>query len=134
MTTCTRKFPVAWPLAICLLLPTLTRGETTVQAWAQRYHGPGSGTDSAVAVATDSSNSVIVTGYSDGGGSTYDYATIKYSSAGAPLWTNRYNGPANTVDIAQAVTLDSSNNVIVTGYSAGVATKDVLELAARALK
>ena len=27
-----------------------------------------------------------------GGGSPYDLATIKYSSAGIPLWTNRYPG------------------------------------------
>ncbi len=47
----------------------------------------------------------------------YDYATIKYSSAGVPLWTNRYNGPANREDYAYAVAVDGSNNVIVTGSS-----------------
>ncbi len=34
-----------------------------------------------------------------------------------PLWTNRYNAPANLDDIAYAVAVDGSNNVIVTGYS-----------------
>ena len=65
----------------------------------------------------DSSNNVVVTGYSDGGGYNYDYATIKYSSAGVPLWTNRHDGPANYFDHATAVAVDGSNNVIVTGYS-----------------
>ena len=47
-------------------------------------------------MAVDGSNNVVVTGYSSGSGSDYDYATIKYSAAGVPLWTNRYNGPGNT--------------------------------------
>ena len=69
------------------------------------------------AVAVDGSNNVIVTGYSAGSGSGFDYATIKYSSAGVPLWTNRYNGPGNGDDTAAAVAVDGSDNVIVTGYS-----------------
>jgi len=32
-------------------------------------------------------------------------------------WVNRYNGPANSDDRAQAMTLDKSGNIYVTGYS-----------------
>ncbi len=77
------------------------------------------GGDYAWAAAVDGSNNVIVTGYSTGSGSGYDYATIKYSSAGLPLWTNRYNGPGNGADEANAVVVDRSGNVIVTGFSGG---------------
>ena len=117
MKTTFRTLTVAWPLVIFLLLPALTRAETAVQAWVQRYNGPGNGDDYATAVAVDGSNNVIVTGYSYGAETSYDYATIKYSSAGVPLWTNRYNGPGNGDDDALAVAVDGSNNVIVTGYS-----------------
>jgi hypothetical protein len=90
-----------------------------VPLWTNRYNGPGNGWDQAIAVAVDGDNNVIVTGSSPGSGTYYDYATIKYSSDGVPLWTNRYNGPANNVDEALAVAVDSGNNVIVTGYSTG---------------
>jgi hypothetical protein len=118
MQTIFRKPTVAWPLVIFFLLPTLTHAETAVQAWVQRYHAFGNGSDGADAVAVDGNNNVIVTGTSYGGsGSLGDYVTIKYSSAGVPLWTNRYNGPGNGGDHPAAVAVDGSNNVIVTGDS-----------------
>ena len=117
MQTTLRKLTVAWLLAIFLLLPARTRAETGVPVWTNRYNGPGNRIDQAAAVVVDGSNNVIVTGYSDGGGSYYDYSTIKYSSAGVPLWTNLYNSPGNGDDRATALAVDASNNVIVTGYS-----------------
>jgi uncharacterized delta-60 repeat protein len=108
---------------IFLLLPALTRAETAVQAWVQRYSAAVTVSDylitKALVVLVDSSNSVIVTGYSPGNGSSYDYLTIKYSSAGVPLWTNRYNGTGNGDDFVIAAAVDGSNNVIVTGESVG---------------
>ena len=97
-----RKLTLFWPLIILPSFPTLTPAETAVQAWAQRYNGLGNGPDLVHAMAVDSSNNVIVTGTSTGSGSGYDYATIKYSSAVTPLWTNRFNGPANGIAAANA--------------------------------
>jgi hypothetical protein len=110
--------------SLVCFFPAPTRAETPVQAWIQRYNGPGNNTDVAQAVAVDGSNRVIVTGYSYGGSSGSDYATIQYSSAGVPLWTNRYNGPGNGSDSAVAVAVDASNNVIVTGVSQVVTNDD----------
>ena len=50
--------------ALLCLWPALTRAETAVQAWVQRYNGPGNGGDQAYAMALDSSNNIIVTGES----------------------------------------------------------------------
>ncbi len=54
-----------WPACSTtfLLLPALTRAETAVQAWVQRYDGPANGNDRAYAMAVDRSNNVIVTGF-----------------------------------------------------------------------
>jgi uncharacterized delta-60 repeat protein len=90
-----------------------------VPLWTNYYSGLPSGDDYATAMALDSSGNVFVTGESHGSGSQFDYATIKYSSAGVPLWTNRYNGPDNFNDGATAVTPDGSGNVFVTGNSFG---------------
>jgi hypothetical protein len=87
--------------------------------WTRRYNGP-SGIDDATAIAVDGSGNVVVTGESRSGSSD-DYATIKYSSAGVALWTNRYDGPANGEDLPSAVAVDGSGNVYVTGSSAGSA-------------
>jgi hypothetical protein len=123
MQTDLRKLTVAWPLAIILLLPALTRADTAGQAWVQRYNGPANGNNEANAVAVDGSNNVIVTGTSCNG-VDHDYATIQYSSAGVPLWTNRYHQPGNYINCAGAIAVDGSHNVIVTGYSSNGTNSD----------
>jgi hypothetical protein len=53
---------------------------------------------------------------------TTDYATLAYSSAGVPLWTNRYNGPANGDDVPltkRSLALGPDGSVHVTGASDG---------------
>ena len=98
---------------------TIAYSNAGMALWTNRYNGPGNDDDQATAIAADTNGSVFVTGWSSGGGANYDYATIKYSTAGVPLWTNRYNGPGNGIDRAAAIAVDSNGDVIVTGYSTG---------------
>lgn len=87
--------------------------------WISRYNGPGNGIDEAFAVVCDASSNIYVTGSSMGSGSNLDYATVKYNSTGQEQWAVRYNGPANFIDIGNAIAVDASGNVYVTGLSTG---------------
>ncbi len=87
------------------------------QLWVKTYNGPGNSSDGANAIAVDGSGNVYVSGRSYGSGTDWDYATIKYSTNGKQLWVKRYNGQANDSDYANAIAVDSSGNVYVTGGS-----------------
>jgi hypothetical protein len=41
-----------------------------------------------------------------------DFATIKYNTSGAQQWVSRYDGAAHSSDIAYAIALDISGNVM----------------------
>lgn len=85
--------------------------------WVQRYNGPGNGGDEPAAITMDEHGNVYVTGKSNGAGTFFDYATIKYAPDGTPLWVARYNGTANSTDEATGIALDDAGNVYVTGKS-----------------
>ncbi len=98
---------------------TIKYSTSGMALWTNIFNGSGNGEDVARAIAVDGSGNVYVTGYSTGNGSGQDYATIKYSASGVPLWTNHFNGAGNGDDAAKAIVVDVSGNVYVTGYATG---------------
>jgi hypothetical protein len=95
--------------------PFRASAQIAYQAWLQRYE-PVGGPCEASAIVVDQDGNVLVTG-DFWNGTNSDYATLKYSNAGTPLWTNRYDGPGNLSDVPAAIAVDQSGNVFVTGSS-----------------
>jgi hypothetical protein len=95
-------------------------------AWIRRYNGPDeySPYDDATAIEVDSSGNVYVAGHSVGSWTNYDYAIIKYYPNGDTAWVRRYNGQGypQAIDEANAIAVDGSGNVYVTGQSIGSGT------------
>jgi uncharacterized delta-60 repeat protein len=93
------------------------------ELWVARYNGPGDGVDIPHAISLDASGNVYVTGESEGSGTYFDFATLKYDTDGNELWAARHNGPendyddrpGNSYDRAGAIAVDASGNIYVTG-------------------
>lgn len=112
-------FTVEAVVAAMWFVPSACIAQSGIPIWTNHYAGPGNGNDQASAIVADAAGSIYVTGSSAGNSGDLDFSTLKYSSAGAPVWTNRYNGPGNGNDVALEMVVDSMSNVIVTGRSIG---------------
>ena len=103
---------------LILVAPAAAKAQT--EQWVARYNGQGGA--NSIAVDSNTGN-VYVTGFSWGGETLQDYATVAYDAAGTELWVARYNGPANGYDVPSAIAVDSNTgNVYVTGRSDGIGT------------
>jgi hypothetical protein len=96
-------------------IATIKYNSAGIVQWIHRYDGPTGDDDEGYDIALDDSGYIYVTGYSRGAATYPDYITIKYYSYGDTVWTARYNGPFGGIDIANALALDDSGNVYVTG-------------------
>jgi len=101
---------------------TIKYNSAGMQQWVAHYNGLADSTDLASALKVDAAGNVYVTGQSRGLGTAYDYATIKYNSAGVEQWSARYNGLGNLDDIPTALGIDAAGNVYATGRSNGLGT------------
>jgi hypothetical protein len=74
-------------------------------------------------IAVDSSGNIIACGTKGVSGSPgnptndVDWHVRKYDPTGTLIWEHTYSGPANLLDYAYRVTVDSKDNVIVAGYT-----------------
>lgn len=104
-------------MKICFIFISVVLFITGVQAqeWVTRYNGSKNDADWANDIAIDSLGNVYVTGYSTSSAS--DYATVKYNNSGVEQWVARYHGLGSDFDWANAIVLDASGNVYVTGQS-----------------
>lgn len=92
-------------------------------AWIASFDKSG-GEDVPTAVAVDSSDNVIVTGYV-WNGLNFDVHTVKYSGvSGSVLWQHTYNSPVGGNDYSVAVAVDSLGNAYVGGYTQGASGSD----------
>src|SRR4051794_2129215 len=87
------------------------------EAWVARYNGTSNSYDEAIGVAVDNSGNVYIAGTSRGSGTLNDYATVKYDPAGRQQWVAFYNEPGHPDEQLNAMTIDASGNVYVTGRS-----------------
>jgi uncharacterized delta-60 repeat protein len=102
---------------------TLKYNSAGIQQWVTIYNGPSNDWDVSTGIKVDGAGNIYVTGRSvDGLTTNYDYATLKYNSAGAQQWLKRYNGAGNDRDHANGIGLDASGNVYVSGYTTGIDT------------
>lgn len=85
--------------------------------WIARYDGTG-GSDTAMALAVASDGSIYVTGESWGGTDLLDFATVKYSRAGAEVWSARFDGLQGS-DSGTSVQVDGEGAVYVAGSCDG---------------
>ncbi|MEI6946358.1 SBBP repeat-containing protein [Paraflavisolibacter sp. H34] len=85
----------------------------------QQWVATGPAHSAANDLAVDGSGNVYVTGGIYDG--VADFYTVKYSPAGAPIWSKAFNSGfvdgRNNIDQAYALALDGSGNVIVAGGS-----------------
>jgi len=94
-------------------------GQTGAEVWISTYDGVGASQDTPrTAVVSPDGATLVVTGNSDGAGGDSDYATIAYDPAtGAQKWVALRGGTADSLDIAQGVTVTpDSSHVIITGF------------------
>lgn len=96
---------------------TIKYSSAGVEEWVAICAGADGDDDAGHDIEVDDSGYVYVTGYIYSSSTSADWMTIKYNNSGDTMWTACYNSPGNSADQANALALDGSGNVYVTGYA-----------------
>ncbi|MFH1957305.1 MAG: right-handed parallel beta-helix repeat-containing protein, partial [bacterium] len=95
---------------------------------SETLNGAANGDDVANAVAIDSNGNVIVTGESSNGADS-DYFTVKYNAILDTLISSvTHAGPSSMDDSAQGVAVNSTDDIIVTGWIWDGADRDIFTI------
>lgn len=102
-------------------------GQTGEPVWIANYDGPPGWYDVGTAVTVANDGTVIVSGFSDGDGTGWDWATLGLDPVdGAQKWVMRHDGTASQSDEPAFVLAGAGNEIFVTGYGYGPGTNQDL--------
>ena len=87
--------------------------------WTKRFNSTSNSDDFLYSIAVGNDNSIYATGEIMLSPFASDCVTVKYDSAGTLEWYNIYNGPANDIDLATHIELDSMGKIYVGGQTMG---------------
>jgi hypothetical protein len=93
-----------------------------VQRWKWRYAGSGGGADRPMDLVVDGSNRVYVTGWITVTGPKVKAMTVKFSPAGAKLWSKTTFGTGGLAAAANGIALRPAGGVYVVGNSRATLT------------
>jgi hypothetical protein len=96
----------------CLAQQFSATGSNTWNAFLSP-HGTGLSHD----LKMDANNNVLVACMNDAYPPNYTYTTFKIAPNGIGIWTNNYPQVPVGTSVGEALSVDSANNVYVTGYS-----------------
>ena len=107
---------------------TLKINSGGVLQWQKNFDGNAAGNDFADAIKIDSLGNVIVAGTSDTDTTSTtinnDMCVVKYDNNGVQTWVSTYNGTSNIDDQTSDITIDSANNIYLTGMTNGLTNYD----------
>ena len=90
-----------------------------IQQWD--YIWGGNDSDDCNAIALDSSGNIYITGWTCSfGEGKYDMCLVKFNSSGVQQWNTTWGG--NNYDWGRALTIDSSDNIYIAGYTESFGT------------
>lgn len=99
---------------------TVKYSSAGVLQWSKTYNAPANQDDRALAIGVDALDNVYVTGQSDVDNSSavnYDFATVKYNSAGTQQWSKVTGSMFIQDDIPSSIKVDGAGNIFITGRS-----------------
>jgi hypothetical protein len=90
-----------------------------VEKWAKRFNGPGNYKDIPTDIRVDAAGNAYVVGtsYKALGDTDFDFATLKYDTAGNLSWVKYYDSARHMDDRPQSMGIDSAGNVYITGMT-----------------
>jgi uncharacterized delta-60 repeat protein len=94
----------------------------TTSGWVATL-GSGANSESATALAVDSSKNVYVTGYGNTSGPGQNFVTAKYNSSGAIQWQRSLG--STSAEYAYGIAVDSSGNSYICGTTVNAPTSSV---------
>lgn len=100
---------------VMVLLPFILFAQ--IENWVYWYNGPGNSYDYAHSIVYGADWNIYAAGSSQGLTTSMDFLVLSLTSEGDERWVYRYNGPANSTDVAHDLVYGADRNIYATGES-----------------